>query len=74
MYPQTERCMVNICEGTMTKNDMLVQSIEQYKEMYIRTRAEFERLVTVRMLAFLQCVALAYTYPDSAFAIVCARA
>lgn len=53
MYPQTERCMVNICEGTMTKNDMLVQSIEQYKEMYIRTRAEFERLVTVRILAFL---------------------
>ena len=32
----------------MTKNDMLIQSIEQYKEMYIRTRAEFERLVTVR--------------------------
>ncbi|KAI0730280.1 DNA topoisomerase, partial [Fomitopsis betulina] len=42
----TERCMVNICEGTMTKNDMLVQSIELYKEMYIRTRAQFDRLVT----------------------------
>lgn len=44
--------MVNICEGTMTKNDMLIQSIELYKEMYIRTRAEFERLVTVRAPVF----------------------
>ncbi|KZT63870.1 prokaryotic type I DNA topoisomerase [Daedalea quercina L-15889] len=43
---ETERRMVNICEGTMTRNDMLVQSIEEYKEMYIRARAEFERLVT----------------------------
>ncbi|TFY54110.1 hypothetical protein EVJ58_g9055 [Rhodofomes roseus] len=45
---ETERRMLNICEGTMTKNDMLVQSIEQYKEMYMRARAEFERLATVR--------------------------
>ncbi|KAF9809736.1 hypothetical protein IEO21_07278 [Rhodonia placenta] len=42
---ETERRMVEICEGTRTKADMLTESVEQYKEIYMRTKQEFERLV-----------------------------
>lgn len=44
---QTERSMVQVCEGTKTKNDMLAQSIDQYKEMFIIARREFEKVITV---------------------------
>jgi DNA topoisomerase-3 len=39
--------MVQVCEGTKTKQDMLAQSIEQYKDMYIRARGEFNKVITV---------------------------
>ncbi|KIM83269.1 hypothetical protein PILCRDRAFT_783465 [Piloderma croceum F 1598] len=44
---ETERSMVQVCEGTKTKQDMLAQSIEQYKDMYIRARGEFNKVITV---------------------------
>ncbi len=38
--------MVEVCEqGRESKNDMLEQSIEQYKEVYIRARGEFNKIV-----------------------------
>jgi DNA topoisomerase-3 len=39
--------MVQICEGTKSKQDMLAESIEQYKDMYIRARGEFNKVVSV---------------------------
>ncbi|KAJ3523962.1 hypothetical protein NM688_g8641 [Phlebia brevispora] len=45
---QTERQMVQICEGTKTKNEILAENVEKYKEMYIRTKQEFNRILTVR--------------------------
>ncbi|KAI8992952.1 DNA topoisomerase [Trametes punicea] len=42
---ETERRMVNICEGLKTKNEVLMESIERYKEMFVRTRMEFQRLI-----------------------------
>ncbi|EMD37681.1 hypothetical protein CERSUDRAFT_50044 [Gelatoporia subvermispora B] len=47
---ETERRMVEICEGTKTKNDMLTESIEQYKDMFTRTQMEFARIVTVSVM------------------------
>jgi hypothetical protein len=41
--------MVQICEGTKTKNDMLTEGIEQYKDMFIRARGEFNKVVTVSL-------------------------
>jgi DNA topoisomerase-3 len=41
--------MVQICEGTKTKHDMLAQSIEQYKDMFIRARGEFNKVVAVSL-------------------------
>ncbi|KAI0633210.1 DNA topoisomerase [Trametes polyzona] len=42
---ETERRMVDICEGVKSKNEVLMESIERYKEMFVRTRMEFEKLV-----------------------------
>lgn len=39
--------MVQVCEGTSTKNDMLVRSLEQYKHMYIVVKREFEKVTSV---------------------------
>lgn len=48
--------MVEICEGTRTKADMLTESVEQYKEIYMRTKQEFERLVNVSGIVFSLCI------------------
>ncbi|TFK53736.1 prokaryotic type I DNA topoisomerase [Heliocybe sulcata] len=42
---ETERSMVQVCEGTKTKNDMLVESIDQYKDMFIKAKREFDKVV-----------------------------
>jgi len=42
--------MVQVCEGTTTKNDMLTRSLDQYKEMYIIVRREFEKVTSVRLV------------------------
>jgi DNA topoisomerase-3 len=39
--------MVQVCEGGKTKKDMLDQSIEQYKEMFMKARGEFAKVMTV---------------------------
>lgn len=44
---QTERRMVEICEGNKTKREMLDESIEQYKEMFMKTKIEFAKLINV---------------------------
>ncbi|KAF8893540.1 prokaryotic type I DNA topoisomerase, partial [Infundibulicybe gibba] len=43
---ETERSMVQVCNGAQTKQDMLTQTIDQYKEMFIITKREFGRVVT----------------------------
>ncbi|KAF4597991.1 DNA topoisomerase [Pleurotus pulmonarius] len=43
---ETERAMVQVCEKNKTKHDMLNQAIEQYKEMYIIARRDFDRVIT----------------------------
>ncbi|EJU05529.1 prokaryotic type I DNA topoisomerase [Dacryopinax primogenitus] len=42
---ETEQRMVDICEGRSTKNDMLFQFIEQYREVFLRARAAFRQVV-----------------------------
>ncbi|KAN0091264.1 DNA topoisomerase, type IA, core domain containing protein [Tylopilus felleus] len=42
---ETERRMVQVCEGTITKDQMLVQSIQQYKDMYIMAKREFDKVI-----------------------------
>lgn len=45
--------MVQVCEGTKTKHDMLAQSIDQYKDMYVRARGEFDKVISVGVFYFL---------------------
>ena len=42
--------MVRVCEGTTTKHEMLAESIEQYKEVFVRARNQFETVVAVCVL------------------------
>ncbi|KZS99267.1 prokaryotic type I DNA topoisomerase [Sistotremastrum niveocremeum HHB9708] len=42
---QTERTMVQVCQGIKSKHDMLNESIEQYKEVYVRARQQFDKVV-----------------------------
>ncbi|KIL66374.1 hypothetical protein M378DRAFT_185976 [Amanita muscaria Koide BX008] len=42
---ETERSMVQVCERTKTKHDMLAQTVEQYKEMFIIVKREFNKIV-----------------------------
>ena len=44
---QTERSMVQVCDGQKTKNDMLVESIDQYKEVYILAKRDFQKVMQV---------------------------
>jgi DNA topoisomerase III len=39
--------MVQVCQGTKTQNDMLVEAIEQYKEIFIKARRDFAKVLTV---------------------------
>ncbi|KAG6830361.1 hypothetical protein H0H93_014070, partial [Arthromyces matolae] len=48
----TERDMVKVCEGQMSKVEMLQNTIEKYKEMYVITKREFEK-VTSRVRHYL---------------------
>ncbi|GAA5824127.1 hypothetical protein JCM5353_006152 [Sporobolomyces roseus] len=36
----TEQRMVQICEGTKTKQDVIAQTLEEYREVYVRTRQQ----------------------------------
>jgi DNA topoisomerase III len=40
--------MVQVCQGTKTKGDMLEETIVQYQEMFMIARREFEKVVSVR--------------------------
>ena len=45
--------MVQVCEGSKTKDEMLVQSIEQYKDMYVMAKREFAKVIEVNLFALL---------------------
>lgn len=51
---ETERNMVRVCEGTKSKADMLTESIEQYREMFVLAKREFDKVVTVGCLLILR--------------------
>jgi DNA topoisomerase-3 len=40
--------MVQVCEGIKTKNDMVIEAVEQYKDIFIKARRNFEKVVSVR--------------------------
>ncbi|KAG8819991.1 DNA topoisomerase [Serendipita sp. 399] len=42
---ETERSMVQVCDRIKSKNDMLQESIDQYKEVFILVRREFDQVV-----------------------------
>lgn len=39
--------MVQVCDSVRTKNDMLEQSIEQYREVFIKARQNFAKVIDV---------------------------
>lgn len=39
--------MVEVCDRVKTKEDMLSQTVEQYKEVYVQARENFGKVVTV---------------------------
>ncbi|KAG6840476.1 hypothetical protein C0991_006459 [Blastosporella zonata] len=43
---ETERSMVQVCEGTKSKAEMLEETIAQYKEMFIIVKREFAKVVS----------------------------
>lgn len=45
--------MIQVCEGAKTKDEMLVQSIEQYKDMFVMAKREFNKVIEVNLLALL---------------------
>ena len=40
--------MVQVCQRAKTKQEMLAQTLEQYKEMYVIAKREFNKIITVR--------------------------
>ncbi|KAJ7772745.1 DNA topoisomerase [Mycena maculata] len=43
---QTERSMVQVCNGAKTKHDMLAESIDQYRAMFVLARGQFNKVTT----------------------------
>lgn len=39
--------MIAVCQGTKSKNDMIVEAVEQYKDMFVRARANFDKVTSV---------------------------
>lgn len=39
--------MVEVCERTKTKEQMLEQSINQYKEVFVKANREFHKVISV---------------------------
>ncbi len=39
--------MVQVCNGQKSKQDMINQSLEQYKEMFMIAKGNFDKVVTV---------------------------
>lgn len=42
--------MVQVCGSLRTKHDMLEQSLEQYREVFIRARNNFAKVIQVSIL------------------------
>ncbi|KAJ3486447.1 hypothetical protein NLI96_g4239 [Meripilus lineatus] len=45
---QTERQIVQVCERQKTKAEMLIENVERYKEIYMKTRAQMPQITQVR--------------------------
>ncbi|KAI0256361.1 DNA topoisomerase [Lactifluus subvellereus] len=43
---ETERNMAAVCQGTKSKNDMIVEAVEQYKDMYVRAKSNFAKVIS----------------------------
>ncbi|KAG7446533.1 prokaryotic type I DNA topoisomerase [Guyanagaster necrorhizus] len=43
---ETERRMVQVCNGQKSKQEMINQSLEQYKEMFMIAKGNFDKVVT----------------------------
>ena len=56
--------MVQICEGERTKNDMLTENVEKYKDMFIRTKQQFARITEVCQSFYSNMISLTDTYPQ----------
>lgn len=44
---ETEHRMELICQGERTKNDVVEETVVEYKEMYLKTKREFATIVDV---------------------------
>jgi DNA topoisomerase III len=50
-----ERRMVQVCEGQKTKAQVLAETVEQYKDIYIRAKAEFGKVLEVSRRSSANC-------------------
>ncbi|CEQ42489.1 SPOSA6832_04328, partial [Sporobolomyces salmonicolor] len=42
---QTEQRMVQICAGTKSKNDVIVETLDEYRQVYIKTKQQMDAFV-----------------------------
>jgi Zn-finger domain-containing protein len=48
--------MAAVCQGTKSKNDMIVEAVEQYKDMYVRAKTNFAKVISVMIgVNFIKC-------------------
>lgn len=52
MNSETERNMVQVCQGTKSKGAMLEEAIEQYKDIFMRAKNGFNNVLTVSSSCF----------------------
>lgn len=45
---QTEYRMQQICDGTKTKREVIDETLDEYREVYVKTKQEFATFVAVR--------------------------
>ena len=50
--------MVQICEGTKTKQAVIAQTLEEYREVYVRTRQQMVPFIAVSSDVSLQTLRL----------------
>ena len=48
--------MVQICDGLKTKGEIMAENVDRYKDMFMRTKHDFQRIVAVSFSGSPLCV------------------
>ena len=72
---QTEHRMQLICDGALSKRDVMEESLTQYKEVFIKAKREWDTITQVRIITRSPLLQSVYdAFADELLFLICCRA